>query len=164
MKKRVYSVSLATRGVLFTLLVTIAACLLLISSLQLTGCGTTSGSKPEAAEEEPVSIEDKWGVQISPVRLTAQDFMLDFRYRVIDPDKATALMKRGDDVYLIDHASGMRMPVPVTKVGPMRASGYKPKEGRQYVVLFSNLGRKVQKGSEVTVVIGEFRAENLVVQ
>jgi hypothetical protein len=39
-----------------------------------------------------------------------------------------------------------------------------PKADRQYVVLFSNLNKIVKRGNKVTVVIGDFKAENLTVE
>jgi predicted secreted protein len=36
--------------------------------------------------------------------------------------------------------------------------------GRNYSVLFSNMNRSVKKGDKVTIVIGGFKAENLVVE
>jgi hypothetical protein len=89
--------------------------------------------------------------------------MLDYRFRVIDPDKAMALMKRGDKAYLIDQASGVQLSVPRTKVGPLRQTGSKPKAGKIYPILFSNTGKVIKPGSKVTLVIGDFRMENIVV-
>jgi len=41
---------------------------------------------------------------------------------------------------------------------------HKPKADRTYLILFSNSGRPLQAGSKVTVVIGDFLAQNLVVE
>jgi hypothetical protein len=72
-------------------------------------------------------------------------------------------MKRGDKAYLIDQASGVKLPVPRTKVGPLRQTGSKPKAGKVYPILFSNTGKVIKSGSKVTLVIGNFRMENIVV-
>lgn len=113
--------------------------------------------------EPPPGIEEKWGVTVLSIRLTAAGKMLDYRFRVVDPDKAMVLMKRGDNAYLIDEATGKKLPVPRTKVGPMRQTGSKPKQGSVYPILFMNLGQVVKPGSKVTVVLGDFRVENLIV-
>jgi hypothetical protein len=39
-----------------------------------------------------------------------------------------------------------------------------PEEGKSYWMAFSNKGRPVKRGDRVTVVIGHFRAEGLVVE
>ena len=131
---------------------------------QSTGWSAVADDKDIGTKVQSSSnIEEKWGVKIVSIRLTAAGKMLDYRFRVVDPDKAMALMKRGDNAYLIDQATGKKMPVPRTKVGPMRQTGSKPKKGFVYPILFTNLGRIVKPGSKVTVVLGDFRVENLIV-
>lgn len=93
--------------------------------------------------------------------------MLDFRYRVVDPQRALPLVERGVDPYLIDQESGGVVTVPNTaKVGPLRQTTKygEPKPDRVYFILFSNPGRFIEPGSKVTVVIGDFRASDLVVE
>ena len=90
--------------------------------------------------------------------------MLDFRYKVLDSAKAATLFKRKNKPYLIHLASGKVLAVPVTaKLGPLRSSN-KPQEGRTYWMFFGNQMKLVHKGDKVTVVIGEFKVENLVVE
>lgn len=114
-------------------------------------------------ESNPSAIERKWGVQIVGIRQTAAGHMLDFRYRVVDSKKAAPLFARQTKPYLIDQASGKSLAVPnMAKVGPLRSSN-QPREGRTYWMFFGNPGL-VKVGNKVTVVIGEFRAENLRVE
>lgn len=123
------------------------------------GWGQASGMP----ESNPSAIERKWGVQIVGIRQTAAGHMLDFRYRVVDSKKAAPLFARQTKPYLIDQASGKSLAVPnMAKVGPLRSSN-QPREGRTYWMFFGNPGL-VKVGNKVTVVIGEFRAENLRVE
>ena len=125
---------------------------------------------PEVQTEEPTavkdrrSMEEKYGIQIKGVRLTAADHMLDFRYRIIDSEKASIFVNRQIKPYLIDQATGTKLPVPRTRLGPMRQTAVKPAADRDYIILFGNPNKLVKQGSLVTVVIGEFKAENLVVE
>ena len=90
--------------------------------------------------------------------------MLDFRYRVIDAKKAAPLFVRATKPYLIDQETGAKFMVPnPPKTGPLRTSN-EPQQGRVYWMFFANPGRYVKQGSKVTVVIGDFRAENLIVE
>lgn len=98
------------------------------------------------------------------IRLSAVGHLLDFRYQVIDPIKAEGMMQRGSDAFLINEATGDKMPVPVSKVGQLRGTGTKPQAGRVYAVLFTNNRKLVKKGDAVTVVIADFRVENLIVE
>ena len=108
-------------------------------------------------------MEKKWGVRPLSIQLTAAGNLLDYRFRVIDPDKALAHMKRGDTAFIIDQASGIKLTVPRTKVGPLRQTGSKPSAGKVYPILFSNTGKVIKQGSKVTLVIGDFRMEDIVV-
>jgi len=120
---------------------------------------------PPAVKEEPLSLEEKWGVRVLSIRESAGGYMLDFRYRVIDPDKASQLVSRKDKPYLIDQATGARFMVPSPpKIGPLRQTAVKPLANRNYFILFVNPGKYVKPGNKVTVVIGDFRAEDLVVE
>lgn len=134
----------------------------------LYGCGTpTNNVEKMEHDAAPLksNVEENWGVQIDGIRLSAADYMLDFRYRVIDPDKASPILNRHVKAYLIDEQSGAKLIVPTPpKVGSMRQKSYDPIVGKIYFVMFSNPGRLVKRGSKVSVVIGDFKAENLVVE
>lgn len=96
--------------------------------------------------------------------MSAGEHMIDFRYRVLDAEKAETLFAPENKPYLIDEASQKVLAVPTTaKVGPLRTSG-DVKEGSIYWMFFGNIPGLVKSGSKVTLVIGDFRAENLVVQ
>ena len=143
----------------------IAFCL---ACLQFSGCSTT-GTKEEvlASDQNAPTIEETWGVQIEGIRYSAAGYMLDFRYRFINPDKAEYLLDRRYKPYLIDQKTGARFTVPApAKVGPLRQSldSGKPMAGKTYFVMFANPGRYVKPGNKVTVVIGDFRADNLTVE
>ena len=57
------------------------------------------------------------------------------------------------------------MSVPTTPtVGSLRQTGIKPLINRTYFVLFANPGRQIKAGDKVTVVIGDFRAADLIVE
>ncbi|GAB4390496.1 MAG: hypothetical protein Kow0025_22950 [Thermodesulfovibrionales bacterium] len=146
----------------------LTACLAL--ALGLSACSTTTAERtPPAGDGAPSvsALEEQYGIRIEGIRLTAAGTMLDFRYRIVDPDRAVALVDRTKKPYLIDQASGLKVAVPSpAKLGPLRATDKygKPKAGRTYYVLFGNPGRFIEQGSRVTVVIGEFRAEDLVVR
>jgi len=131
-----------------------------------SSCATVSEGQvaESAAAAEPPGIEEQWGIEITSLRLTANGHMLDYRYRVLDAEKATDLFKRQIKPYLIHQASEKVMAVPETaKLGPLRNSNI-PQEGKIYWMFFGNAGKIVQPGDKVTVVIGEFRVEDIVVE
>lgn len=119
----------------------------------------------EAPVPEPRdSLADRWGVEIEGLRRTSSGYMLDFRFRVLDTAKAAPLFVRATKPYLLDPVSGAQFQVPnPPKTGPLRTSN-PPKEGVVYWMFFANPGRYLEPGASVTVVIGDFRAENLIVE
>jgi hypothetical protein len=122
-----------------------------------------TGTEAPARTEQEQNIAERWGIEIESLRISAASYLLDFRYRVIDAEKARPLFKRSTKPVLIDQASGARFSVPRTaKIGPLRSSD-EPIAGRIYAMLFANRGKSVKPGDKVTVEIGEFRAEDLVV-
>ena len=87
--------------------------------------------------------------------------MVDFRYRVLDAEKAAPLFKRQTKPYLLHQESGLALGVPNTaKIGSLRNSNT-PQEGRTYWMFFGNHQRVVKKGDMVTVAIGDFRVTDI---
>jgi hypothetical protein len=98
------------------------------------------------------------------VRQTAAGYMLEFRYRVMDPEKAKPLFERRTKPLLTHAESGATLIVPTpAKTGALRNSN-PPVAGRTYWMFFANPGKLVKPGEHVSVAIGEFRADGLVVQ
>ncbi len=125
--------------------------------------GAIQGERP-FADRENADLEAEWGIRVVSLRQTANGHLLDFRYRVVDPEKAALLLRREHKPVLIDEATGKKFPVPqMPKIGALRQSSLAPEAGKVYFILFKNPFGLLKSGSKVTVVIGDFKAENLVV-
>jgi hypothetical protein len=104
-----------------------------------------------------------WGVDALEVKWAESGEMIRFTYRVLDPLKAAVLNDNKAEPSLIDQRAGVSLVVPALEnVGKLRQSRT-PETGKMYWMAFSNKGRLVKRGDHVTVVIGEFKAEGLVV-
>jgi hypothetical protein len=87
-----------------------------------------------------------------------------FNYRVLDPEKAAVLNDKKAEPELVDPEAGVKLVVPqLEKVGKLRQSST-PKTGMTYWMAFSNPTRAVKRGHRVDVVIGQFRANGLIVE
>ena len=135
---------------------------LIASAVLISGCVSTAADAPQpAAAEVAPSLADQWGIEVVALRLTGADYMLDFRYKVLDPDKAAELFERANKPVLIHNETGARLEVPrPAKTGPLRPTN-PPQVGRTYFMLFSNPG-VVHAGDEVTIEIGDFEADVVV--
>jgi hypothetical protein len=104
-----------------------------------------------------------WGVDSLGVKVVESGEVIRFTYHVLDAEKAKALNDKKDEPSLIDPRAGVKLVVPaLEKVGQLRQSG-SPEAGKSYWMAFSNKGRLVKRGDHVIVVIGQFRADGLVV-
>ena len=126
---------------------------------------TTISPSIQLPPEQALALEQNHGIQIMSIRSSSGGQMIDFRYKVIDADKAQLLMNQDVKPYLLDPANGAKFFVPsYPKVGSMRAVSSSPKAGRVYFILFSNHGGVINTGKNMTVVIGDLSIENLVIQ
>ena len=112
-------------------------------------------------KEQKQALSEKWGIELVAMRSTAAGHMVDFRYRVLDAEKAAPLFKRQTKPYLIHQASGKVLAVPNTaKLGSLRNSNT-PQNGRTYWMFFGNHHGIVQSGDKVTVAIGDFKVADI---
>jgi len=116
--------------------------------------------------EQVKSLREDWGVEVLGLRLASANMMIDFRFRVVDVDKAISLFDHQIKPHLIVDRSNIKLPVPMAaKVGAFRPTnrGKNIKADRNYYMIFGNPDRHVKAGETVTIVIGDFRVEHLVV-
>jgi hypothetical protein len=105
-----------------------------------------------------------WGVDSLGVKSVESGEIIRFTYRVLDANRAKTLNDKKAEPFLIDPQARVKLVVPsLEKVGQLRQSST-PEAGKFYWMAFSNKGRLVKPGDRVNVVIGQFRAEGLVVQ
>jgi len=105
-----------------------------------------------------------WGVDSFSVKTVESGEIIRFAWRVLDADKAKALNDKSIAPSLIDPSAGVSLVVPMMeKIGQLRQTSI-PETGKSYWMAFSNKGRFVKRGDIVSVVIGSFKADGLVVQ
>jgi hypothetical protein len=108
-------------------------------------------------------VKRNWGVEIVGIKPVSSGYMLSFRYRILDPEKGKLLNDRKAKAYVIDEASGIRLAVPaMEKVGELRV-GSTPETDRTYFMIFGNPGKLVKSGAKVSIVVGNFKVEGLIV-
>jgi len=115
---------------------------------------------PKQAEK----IAEQWGVRLISLNLSAAGYMMDFRFRVLDADKASSFFDHRIKPFVLAERSNAKLPVPMAnKVGAMRPTnrGKNIKAGKNYYMMFANPDRHVKSGDKVTLVIGDFKVEHL---
>jgi hypothetical protein len=125
---------------------------------------------PETAIQDPEArraLLERWGVVLKGVRKAAGGYMIDFRFRVVDAEKALPLFDPKVQPYLLREGSDIKLPVPVgEKVGAFRTTnrGKNIQSNKDYYMLFANPDAYVEPGDKVSVVIGDFRVDGLTLQ
>jgi hypothetical protein len=105
-----------------------------------------------------------WGVDSLNVKWSESGEIIRFSYQVVDEEKAKILNDKKSEPALIDPQAQVKLVVPsLEKVGQLRQSST-PITGKSYWMGFSNKGRLVKRGDRVTVQIGLFKADGLVVE
>ena len=108
--------------------------------------------------------QEVWGIDSITVRAAESGELIRFNYRVINATKAKQLNDKKAEPALIDPRAGVQLVVPsLEKVGQLRQS-IPPENGKIYWMAFSNPRRTVKPGDHVNIVIGNFHADNLVVE
>ena len=136
-------------------------------ALVLASDKVTAKQDPTKSKHHPrqnTFMKREWGVEVLFVRETSAGYMLEFRYKVLDADKAQPLFERQTKPVLTHTKSGATLIVPTpAKTGALRNSN-KPKTGNTYWMFFANPGQLVKPGDKVNVAIGEFHADGIVVR
>jgi len=114
---------------------------------------TTPGVMPASPE-----IEATYGIRPVMVALTDATGLIDFRFQIIDPDKAVNM-----------HGSFDTLPHFITASGKDIHMSRLPTHhnflvGRTYYMLYANAGSAVKPGDKVTLVMGDIRVENVPVR
>ena len=123
---------------------------------------STQKLDPEVVKE----MKEQWGVEVLGMRRTAAGNFLDFRFKVLDADKALPLFDHRIKPHIVAERSNIKLPVPMAaKVGAFRPTnrGKNIKPDKTYYMIFGNPDRHVKAGEMVTVVIGDFKVEHLMV-
>ena len=144
------------------------ASVLLVAVLVVLAAGQAlaveDSSQPQTHPREKTFMKRQWGVEVLFVRETAAGYMLEFRYKVLDPEKAKPLFDRQTKPVLVHESSGARFVVPTPpKTGALRNSN-PPLADHTYWMFFANPGNYVKSGDLVTIEIGAFVAKGLVVE
>ena len=108
--------------------------------------------------------EAAWGLDKLKVSSTSSGNLIRFSYRVSDAERAKPVASKDAVPYLVGQRGNAILHVPqMDKVGTLRQTA-PPQVGQEYWMVFSNKGNLVKTGDHVSVFIGPFHADGLVVE
>jgi hypothetical protein len=105
-----------------------------------------------------------WGVDKLRANYTSSGNLIKFSYRVVQPKLAKTLGDHENTPELIGIRSNAVLHIPtMEKIGQLRQMSA-AEANKDYWMVFSNKGNLVKPGDEVSVIIGKFRADGLIVE
>lgn len=108
----------------------------------------------------PAGLVDRSGIRVLTVAITGGGGLIDLRYQVVDPDKATTVHDAKTPPVIVDEATGLvvnQLLMGHAQKGPFKA-------GLTYYLIFENPGNLIDRGSTVSVLLGNAQLEHIVVR
>jgi hypothetical protein len=100
-------------------------------------------------------LEQKYGIQISLVAITAMDGIVDVRLKVVDPAKAHNLLVNQAAI-LVDQKTLI--------LAPHRHAHWRLVANNPFIMFFPAQNNTVRRGSSVSLVFGRIRVAEVTVQ
>lgn len=109
------------------------------------------------APATPAQIEATWGIRVTQLVVTGDGGMVDFRFVVVDPEKAGPLMTTAKRPRLIVEDTG-------AAVDSLYHGGHGGDllPGQTHFLLYNNTGGAIQSGVAVSVLLGDLRLEHVI--
>ncbi len=104
-------------------------------------------------------IESRWGIRPTMVAATADGGLVDFRFIVIDPEKAAALMGTVDNLPVMrTEDTG----VLVNSAAAMAGDRHNYTAGQTYFLLYRNTQGAIRSGTAVTIIFGDLKIDHVI--
>lgn len=153
----------ARPGRLTRMAVPAAVALILAATLVAYGLWTTLGPSSSKAVREVVSaaeLEERYGIQVRLIGVTAAGGLVDFRLKIIDAEKARQFVGNPDlTLSLIVEESDTRLLVPLATDQDLRLE-----DNGVFLALVPNSGGAIEPGTAVVVAFGDLQLEPMVAQ
>ncbi len=105
------------------------------------------------------AFEEKWGIHISHIAVVADGGLIDFRFQVIDPDKASPVMEVETRPHLYVESTGQE----VSSLYHIMHN-HDIQAGKSHYLIFNNENGAIRSGTSVSVVLGDMRLEHIIAQ
>jgi hypothetical protein len=115
-----------------------------------------------ATTPEMVKMIQRFGTQV--VGATIKGPVIDIEFQVIEPEKARPVLFPDTERYLIDAKTGTTLRPPSGPRGGLVRPVRELVGAGRYVASFTNPGGQVKSGDKVSLVVGDFRVDNVIVK
>jgi hypothetical protein len=97
------------------------------------------------------AIEEKWGIRISQIGVTADGGLVDFRFVVIDPQKAANMMQDEKNLPVLVPTGSSK----IVNSASLMTAKHDLNPGQTYFLLYRNTGGAIKHNSYVNVIFDE---------
>jgi hypothetical protein len=104
------------------------------------------------------AFEQKFGLQVSLIGVTAAGGQIDFRMKILDPEKAKSLLVEANNFPQLISAAGIILNVPTDS----KPSSFEYRQNGNIILLFSNSGGAIIPGMAVRVRFGGIELEPVI--
>ena len=113
-----------------------------------------SGTSLVGTEE----LAARYGIDVNLIAVTAAGGLIEFRYQVVDPDKAARLLHDATlaPAFVVEETGET-----LVMSSPPHRHGSELRLGGTYYFLMANAHNAVHRGTKLTLVIGDLRIEHL---
>lgn len=135
------------------LLVTVSASAYQWNSMFTRALGQHVGSLAQVCRTPVTSfaaLEERYGVQVSLVAISMLDSIVDVRLKVIDPEKASILLR---------HQAALLVNQEVLVLAPHQHHHGSIQRDKIHFLFFPTMNNTIQSGSQVSLVFGSIRVE-----
>ncbi len=137
--------------------------IILFLALSISACASAQSATQSASNENlsQAVLEEKYGIRVNLIAVTAAGGLIDVRLKLVDPDKAKQLLKDSNNfpsLYVADKSVSLSVPDETKKQEIQFV-----KDGGVYV-MYPNSGDIVQPGSTVMIAFGSIKTEPLTVK
>ena len=116
------------------------------------------------AQKQISSAREANGIKVERITYAVGGMKLDLRYKVTDIKKARQIFTNKTPLALIDQATGRVLGVPnMPKVGRLRQVPTQDEAWRVYWIMFDNPGALVKRGGKVTLLVGDVKIKDIIV-
>ncbi len=103
-------------------------------------------------------VEAKWGIRPTQVAMTADGGLVDFRFIVLDPDKAASLLNDSSTLPVLRTEDTGAI---VASAASMGGEQHTFNAGLTYFILYRNAGGAIRPGTPVTILFGDLKIEHV---
>jgi hypothetical protein len=146
---------------LFGVLAVVVIAGLVLLTTHVVGSGKREANNVPVSWQRPIVSADglvqRSGVKITQVAVTGDGGLVDLRFEVVDPGRASAVHDPATPPAVVDEASGLvvhELFMNHSHTGPYKA-------GVTYYLVFNNPGNWVHHGSMVSVMLGNAQVEHV---